>query len=129
MTLRILSIAAAAAILVSVPALAEEQGDVFACDPLGDAIAEERLPVRWIPAREVLADLVRMGEPAVCKAALDVVTPAGISALGVWDGACLEAMRAVDDMAADDPEAAAAALGRVAVAAGGGGDCAAALNG
>ena len=129
MTLRLLTAAAAAALLAPASAMAERHEDVFACGPLGDAIAEERLPVRWIPARDVLAELVRMDDPAICKAALDVVTPAGISALGVWDGACLEAMRTVDDMAQGDPEAAAAALGRIAVAAGGGGDCAAALDG
>lgn len=130
MTLRTLTLAAAAAALLS-PGLAraERHEDVFACDPLADAIVEERLPVRWIPARGVLAELVETGEPAVCKAALDVITPAGVSELGPWDGACLEALREVDDMAIGEPEAAAAALGRVALAAGRGEDCAAALGG
>lgn len=130
MTLRTLATAAAsAALLHAAPAPAQEAADTFACDPLRDAIAEERLPVRWIPARGVLAELVEADDPAVCKAALDVVSPSGISELGPWDGACREALQAADDMAADDPEAAALALGRVAVAAGSGGDCAAALEG
>ena len=130
MILRMSTIAAAADIVsFAAPAAADRHDDTFACTPLADAIAEERLPVRWIEAAPALAELVELGEPPVCAAALDVISPAGVSELGRGEGACLTAMREVDDMATEDGAAAGAALTRMALAAGRGEDCAAALGG